>query len=250
MISTIVTHSAPPCSPIMTITLTSTDPKAELISSLSGNLADYRFVASAPGQIFITAIDSHRERFRKTKAKLKEVVEEKRMLEEDREALRRSHIYKKILAELHEVWWPRLPNHVHRAFILAGRTDLPSTIVSWWLQWQEFSPSEFPLPPSLRHFGPVKLHTRGRFIFNHETGKESELSKAVSEAWDILPDTIRQLMLLTWAGVQSVRSMHNDVAHPDLGNSTAKDILDRDFHNTFESLHAIACNIADYLFDG
>jgi hypothetical protein len=28
-------------SPIMTITLTSTNPKAELASSLSGNLADY-----------------------------------------------------------------------------------------------------------------------------------------------------------------------------------------------------------------
>jgi hypothetical protein len=127
---------------------------------------------------------------------------------------------------------------------------VPSTIVSWWLQWQEFSPSEFPLPPSLRHFGPVRLITHGRFIFNHRTGQESELSKAVHEAWDILPDPIRQLMLFSWAGVQSVRSIRNSVAHPDLGNSTAKDILDRDFHNTFKNLHAMACYIADYLFDG
>jgi len=57
-------------------------------------------------------------------------------------------------------------------------------------------------------------------------------------------------MLFSWAGVQSVRPRHNDVAHPDLGKFTAKDILDRDFHNTFHKLHSAACYIADYLFDG
>jgi hypothetical protein len=108
----------------------------------------------------------------------------------------------------------------------------------------------FPLPPSLRHFGPVALITRGRFIFKQGTHRESDLSKAIGEAWDFLPDTIRQLMLFSWAGAQSVRSMRNDVAHPDLGISAAKDILDHDFHNTFESLHVAACCIADYLFDG
>ena len=30
--------------------------------------------------------------------------------------------------------------------------------------------------------------------------------------------------------------MHNNVAHPDLEISTAKDILDYNFHNTFEEL--------------
>ena len=44
--------------------------------------------------------------------------------------------------------------------------------------------------------------------------------------------------------------MHNNVAQPDLGNSTAKDILDCDFQNTFENLHAAECYIAEYLFDG
>jgi hypothetical protein len=88
---------APPCGPIMTITLTSTDPNAELISSLSGNLADYRFEASTPGEIILTAINSHKERFRKTKAELEEVVEKQRKLEEDRETLRRAHVYTKIL---------------------------------------------------------------------------------------------------------------------------------------------------------
>jgi hypothetical protein len=57
-------------------------------------------------------------------------------------------------------------------------------------------------------------------------------------------------MLFSWAGVQSVRSMNKNVTHPDLGNVTARDILDRDFHNTFEDLHAVACSMADYLFDG
>jgi hypothetical protein len=98
MTLTVVTRTAPPSSPIMTITLTSTDPKAELVSSLSGNLADYQFEASAPGKIVLTAIDSYKERFGKTKAELKEVVEEKRKLEEDRETLRRDLVYTKILA--------------------------------------------------------------------------------------------------------------------------------------------------------
>jgi len=166
------------------------------------------------------------------------------------------------------VWWPQLPEHVKWAFFLGGKTDrmfcplkhsfgcltfpppVPSAIASWWLQWQEISPSEFPLPPSLRHFGPVKLNTSGRFIIDPSTCQESELSKAIREAWDILPDIIRQLMLFSWAGVQSVRLRRNDVAHPDLGKFTAKDILDRDFHNTFHKLHSAACRIADYLFDG
>jgi len=43
-------------------------------------------------------VDSYKERFRKTKAKLKEVVEEQRKLEKDRESLRRAHVYTKILA--------------------------------------------------------------------------------------------------------------------------------------------------------
>ena len=123
-----------------------------------------------------------------------------------------------------------------------------STIASWWLQWQEFAPSEFPLPPSLRHFGPVKLKTHARFIFDHGTYQESQLSKAIHEVWEILSDTVRQLMLFSWAGAHSVRSIRNVVAHPDLGNSTAKEILDCDFHNTFQNLHAAACYIVDYLF--
>ncbi len=143
-----------------------------------------------------------------------------------------------------------LPSEIHSAECLTFSPPVPSTIVSWWLQWHEFSPSDFPLPPSLRHFGPVNLITHGRFIFDPLTGQESELSQAIHEAWDILPNTVRQLMLFSWAGVQSVRSMHIDVTHPDLGKFTAKDILDRDFHNAFENLHAAACNIADYLFDG
>ena len=82
----------------MKITLTSADATAELASSLSGNLADYQIVSSAPGQLVLTMVDSYKERFRKTKAKLKEVVEEQRKLEKDRESLRRAHVYTKILA--------------------------------------------------------------------------------------------------------------------------------------------------------
>ena len=78
-------------------TLTPTDATAELTSSLSGNLADYRFVSSGPGKLVLT-MDSYEERLRKTKAKLEEVVEEQRKLEKDRESLRRAHVYMRILA--------------------------------------------------------------------------------------------------------------------------------------------------------
>ena len=97
MTTIVITRTAPPCSPIMKITLISTNPKAELASSLSGNLADYQFEASSPGEMVLTAINSYKERFRKTKAELAEVVEERRKLEEDRETLRRAHVYTKIL---------------------------------------------------------------------------------------------------------------------------------------------------------
>jgi len=81
------------CNPIETIT---PPPTPKLVDSLSGNPADYRFVASAPGEIVLTAIDS-KERFVKTKAKLEAVVEEQRKLEKDREALQRAYVYTKIL---------------------------------------------------------------------------------------------------------------------------------------------------------
>ena len=42
--------------------------------------------------------NSYKERFRKTKVELEEVVEEKQRLEEDRDTLRRAQVYTKILA--------------------------------------------------------------------------------------------------------------------------------------------------------
>jgi hypothetical protein len=100
MTTIIITRTAPPCSPIIKIILTSTNPKAELASSLSVNLADYPFNISSPGEMVTTAIDSYKERFRNTKAEFEKVVEEEhRKLPGDRETLRRAraHVYTKIL---------------------------------------------------------------------------------------------------------------------------------------------------------
>ena len=72
---------------------TSADTMAELVSYLSGNLADYRLASSASGEIVVTAINSYNER-RQTNAELKEVVKEQRKLEKD--SLRRAHVYTKI----------------------------------------------------------------------------------------------------------------------------------------------------------
>ena len=140
MTSIVVTRTAPAYSPITSMTFTSTDIMADLISSLSGDLAEYRFVASAPGQIVLAAVDSYKVRFRRTNAELEKVVEENRKLEQDRQTLRRAHLYTKILAgkpltayapfylpnhllELHDVWWWLLPEHVVWAFVRNGRYD-------------------------------------------------------------------------------------------------------------------------------
>lgn len=105
--SIVVTHYAPPGSPITSVTLTSTNPTSELASPLSGTLAaDYRLVSSAPGDVIITAIDSYKERHRKTKAGLSaEVVEEKKKMEMEKEKveeklvmLLRAHMYPEILS--------------------------------------------------------------------------------------------------------------------------------------------------------
>jgi hypothetical protein len=73
------------------------DPISELASSLSGSLADYRLVSSAPGEVVITAVDSYKERFRRTKTELSKVVEKLNEMEKDREALRRAQVYSTIL---------------------------------------------------------------------------------------------------------------------------------------------------------
>ncbi|KAF8232878.1 hypothetical protein L208DRAFT_1269902, partial [Tricholoma matsutake] len=99
--------------------------------------------------------------------------------------------------ELHEVWWPQLPDHVKWTFTCARRTDctfcplkyislgvkmshlyslVASTIISWWLQWQENYLSNFLLSLSLCHFGAVALNTCGCFIFKHGTYQESNNS--------------------------------------------------------------------------
>lgn len=65
----------------MSLTLTSTDPTSELASSLSGGLADYRLMSSVLGEVVITAVDSYKERFRRTKTELSKVVEKRNKME-------------------------------------------------------------------------------------------------------------------------------------------------------------------------
>lgn len=109
---------------------------------------------------------------------------------------------------------------------------VPSTFGSWWLQWEEVSPIDFPLPPSMRHFGPVKKNLPARFIFG-STQQESDLSKAITRAWEAIPETSRQSMLFCWSGLPSVRLVRMG---DDMENSSAKAILRQDSRDNFESL--------------
>jgi hypothetical protein len=124
----------------MTITLTSTNPKAELASSLSGNLADYWLEASAPGKIILTAINSYKKRFRKTKAELKEVVEEERKLEENRETLQHAQAYTKIsagkppAAHTH----PNSPKSLNRATQSVVATAAQTCNAGFYASWEDW----------------------------------------------------------------------------------------------------------------
>ncbi|KAM6499490.1 hypothetical protein JOM56_004998 [Amanita muscaria] len=243
----LVTRYAPPCSPTKKLTLTSPDTTSELANSISGSLAEYHFVSSAPGEVTITAIHSYKEQFRRTKADLLKVLEKNNKMEEDQDTLRRAQVYSVILSELNDIWFIQLPEDVRFTLSKFGKINLPSTFASWWLQWEEASPAGFPLPPSMRHFGPVNMNSAAHFIFD-STQQESNLSKAITRAWEAIPDTSRQLMLFCWSGLHSVQLLQNEIAHPNMENSSAKAILRQDFGDNFESLHAAAGYMADYLF--
>lgn len=136
------------------------------------------------------------------------------------------------LTELNEIWFIQLPEDVRFTLLGFGKTDFPSTFGSWWLQWEEVSPIDFPLPPSMRHFGPVKKNLPARFIFG-STQQESDLSKAITRAWEAIPETSRQSMLFCWSGLPSVRLVRMG---DDMENSSAKAILRQDSRDNFESL--------------
>ncbi|KIL58849.1 hypothetical protein M378DRAFT_1023849 [Amanita muscaria Koide BX008] len=186
-------------------------------------------------------------------------------MEEDQDTLRRAQVYSVILSELNDIWFIQLPEDVRFTLLKFGKINrtlsplnnsigcltfsplVPNTFASWWLQWEEAFPAGFPLPPSMRHFGPVNMNSAARFIFD-STQQESNLSKAITRAWEAIPDPSRQLMLFCWSGLRSVRLLRNEIAHPNMENSSAKAILRQDFGDNFQSLHAAAGYMADYLF--
>jgi hypothetical protein len=99
----------------------------------------------------------------------------------------------------------------------------------------------------MRHFGPVKMNSAARFIFD-STQQESYLSRAITRAWEAIPEISRQLMIFCWSGRHSVRLLRNEIAYPIMENSSAKAILRQDFRNDFQSLHAVSGYMADYLW--
>jgi len=98
------------------------------------------------------------------------------------------------------------------------------------------------------HFGPVRNNSAAQFILDPITQYETPLSRAITSAWEAIPDISRQLMLFCWAGLQSVQLHQNEIAHPNIGNASAEEILTQDFRNDFHNLHAAASNMANYLF--
>jgi len=179
--------------------------------------------------------------------RVKKLEEENEETKQERDILRRAQVYSTILTELSDVSWEQLPQDVRHTLFLHSKTNLPNAFASWWLQWEHIAPLQFPLPPSMRHFGPVAQKSRATFILD-AMNQESQLSKAIGTAWDCIPDTTRQLMLFCWAGFHNIWLSRNAIAHPDLTPSSVKDILNEDFHGNFATMYATACGIVDYLF--
>ena len=96
----------------------------------------------------------------------------------------------------------------------------------------------------MRYFGPIRINFQ-RFVFN-SSGDESELSKTIGRAWTNMPDPSRQLMLFYWCGLNSIREQQ--MANLNLNKSSAKLMLQQEFHGTHENLQAAAFDIVDYLF--
>jgi hypothetical protein len=102
----------------------------------------------------------------------------------------------------------------------------------------------------MRHFGRTSknfVRSGSAFAFD-SSGQETNLSRIIFQAWEAISDPARQLMLFCWCGLNCIRPQRNRVAHPNVDILTAKYILDEDFHNTFENLHAAACAMSEYLF--
>ena len=64
------------------------------------------------------------------------------------------------------------------------------------------------------NFGPVKKPTNFTFVFDPMSGKESELGVAVAIAWDAVPETTRDLMLLCWSGLNTGSVRHRETRSP------------------------------------
>ena len=101
MIQTIITRQAVPDSPLLSLTLTSANPISELEASLSGNLADYTCVGSAPGQLSVVAKYSYKERLRRVQTEFREQLkswqEKVETLERKQEILERAQVYSTLL---------------------------------------------------------------------------------------------------------------------------------------------------------
>lgn len=165
------------------------------------------------------------------------------------------------------MWWCRLPQYIQDR-LSAGFNTLsqrksqplkdvwclifsllvPTIFALWYLEWNKAHPTLYPLPLSMVHFGRVKTPTNFKFVFNSH-GQESQLSKTVTAAWDAVPEPTRDLMLLCWSALNSVRFCRNKIVHPDVKLSSAASIFKYDFGEQFAYQQADVLSLANFLYD-
>lgn len=108
---------------------------------------------------------------------------------------------------------------------------VPRCFMIWWHFWSNLEPTQFPMPTIISdlfpHYTPDDDDSKIRdLLVNFD--EQTEIGDYVEQAWELIDDTDRLLMLVCWAARQEVRPIHNTFAHPTISRVDATSIITND----------------------
>jgi len=83
---------------------------------------------------------------------------------------------------------------------------VPRAFSAWWVLWNHLDPNAYPLPDSLRRCGDPPEETffmEAHFINYYR--QETRYGVAIRNAWGLISEVDRDLMLFSWAARQDYR---------------------------------------------
>lgn len=109
---------------------------------------------------------------------------------------------------------------------------VPRCFMVWWVIWSKVDPAHFPMPAIISNrFPRYELDiedTRISSLLLDIDHKQSKLGNLLEEAWNIIEDTDRLLMMVCWAGRQEVSNIRNLLVHPTIPKVNANSIISSD----------------------